>query len=136
MNFRILMSFLLLAGVFCCPVASSGAPNVPEATPTTTPPPKRFNFADVRRRAEVLATQPFQETGTNLPDFLAKLNYDQYRDIRFRAEKTLWRDAGPVSYTHLDVYKRQPSNSPPRFQCRAALRCLQIAKPFMDELRA
>lgn len=94
MNFRILISFFLLAGVLCCPVVSSGAPNVPEATAATTPPPKRFNFADVRRRAEVLATQPFQEPSTHLPDFLAKLDYDQYRDIRFRAEKTLWRDAG------------------------------------------
>jgi len=49
---RILLSLLLLAGVWCSPVASLGAPNAPEATPATTPPPKRFNFADVRRRAE------------------------------------------------------------------------------------
>ena len=54
--------------------------------------PKRFNFADVRRRAEVLATQPFQTQNNTLPDFLKHLDYDQYRDIRFRAEKSLWRD--------------------------------------------
>lgn len=94
MKFRILLSLFLLIGVWCAPATSFSAPNPPEATPDTTPPPKRFNFADVRRRAEVLATQPFQDTVAKIPDFLAKLDYDQYRDIRFKAEKTLWRDAG------------------------------------------
>jgi glucans biosynthesis protein len=93
-KFRMLLSLILLTGVWCCPVASFSAPSVPDATPATTPPPKRFNFADVRRRAEVLATQPYQDTGGNLPEFFAKLDYDQYRDIRFRVEKSLWRDAG------------------------------------------
>ncbi len=94
MKFRILLSLVLLAGVWICPAESFGVANVPEATQATTPPPKRFNFADVRRRAEVLATQPFQATGSNLPDFFKNLDYDQYRDIRFRIEKSLWRDAG------------------------------------------
>jgi len=93
-KFRILLSLVLLTGVWCFPVASFGAPSVPEATEATTPPPKRFNFADVHRRAEMLASQPFQAPGDNLPDSLKNLSYDQYRDIRFRAEKSLWRDAG------------------------------------------
>lgn len=93
-KFSTLFSLVLMAVIWCSPVVSFAAPNAPEATPATTPPPKRFNFADVRRRAEVLATQPFQDPGGNLPDFLAKLDYDQYRDIRFKAEKSLWRDAG------------------------------------------
>ncbi|MDS4021633.1 MAG: glucan biosynthesis protein G [Candidatus Competibacter sp.] len=95
MKLRMLLSVVLLAGVVCAsPMSSFGAPNVPETTPAQTPPPKRFNFADVRRRAEMLATQSFQAPGNNLPDFLKNLDYDQYRDIRFRAEKSLWRDAG------------------------------------------
>jgi glucans biosynthesis protein len=90
-----LLSVVLLAGVVgASPMAGFGAPNVPEATPAQTPPPKRFNFADVHRRAEMLATQPFQAPDIKLPDFLQNLDYDQYRDIRFRAEKGLWRDAG------------------------------------------
>ena len=92
MKFRMLLSLVLLAGVWLCPVASFGAPNVPASTQATTPPPKRFNFADVRRRAEVLATHPFQAQSNVLPDFLKHLDYDQYRDIRFRAERSLWRD--------------------------------------------
>ena len=95
MKLRMLLSIALLAGVVCAsPMASLSAPNAPEATSTATPPPKRFNFADVRRRAEVLATQTYQTPSGNLPDFLKNLDYDQYRDIRFRADKSLWRDAG------------------------------------------
>ncbi|MDS4025371.1 MAG: glucan biosynthesis protein G [Candidatus Contendobacter sp.] len=89
-----LLSLALLVGVWMGSVASFGAPNAPEATPATTPPPKRFNFADVHRRAEMLASQPFQATSNNLPDVLKNLDYDQYRDIRFRAEKGLWRAEG------------------------------------------
>ena len=95
MKLRMLLSVVLLAGVVCAsPIASLSAPTAPEATPAATPPPKRFNFADVRRRAEMLANQPFQTPSDTLPDFLKNLDYDQYRYIRFRAEKSLWRDAG------------------------------------------
>jgi len=93
-KFRMLLSLVLLVGFWTSPLVSWGGPSAPEATEATTPPPKRFNFADVRRRAEVLAAQPFQPTSNNLPDFLKNLDYDQYRDIRFRAEKGLWRAEG------------------------------------------
>ena len=86
------LSVVLLASLCASPMAGFAAPSVPESTPATTPPPKRFNFADVRRRAEVLATQPYQTPGSDLPAFLKNLDYDQYRDIRFRAERSLWRD--------------------------------------------
>ena len=67
MKLRMLLSIVLLAGVVCAsPMASLSAPNAPEATSTATPPPKRFNFADVRRRAEVLATQTYQTPSGNL----------------------------------------------------------------------
>lgn len=50
-----------------------------------------FSFEDAVARARETAAQPFQEPGGSLPDFLVKLNYDQWRDIRFRPEQSLWR---------------------------------------------
>jgi glucans biosynthesis protein len=106
-----LMSIVLLAGLCAGPVTSLGAPSAPEAAPAATPPPKRFNFADVRRRAEMLANQPFQTAGSNLPDFFKNLDYDQYRDIRFRADHSLWRAEGlpfEVQFAPLGFLFKQP----------------------------
>lgn len=111
MNFRMLLSLALLVGLWTGPVASFGGPNAPEAAEAATPPPKRFNFADVRRRAEVMASQPFQTTGSTLPDFLKNLDYDQYRDIRFRAERSLWRAEGlpfEIQFAPLGFFFSEP----------------------------
>ena len=94
MKFRMFLSLVLLVGFWMSPLAGFGAPRAPESVEATTPAPKRFNFADVHRRAEMLANQPFQANDKVLPDFFRNLSYDQYRDIRFRAEQSLWRDAG------------------------------------------
>jgi glucans biosynthesis protein len=75
-------------------------PAVPVKALTTEPPaagpeaPKRFTFADVRRRAETLAASSFAAPTDELPPGFQNLTYDQYRDIRFRPEKSLWRDEG------------------------------------------
>ncbi len=42
--------------------------------------------------AQDRASKPYHERSTTLPDVLAKLNYDQYRDIRFRRTSALWYD--------------------------------------------
>ena len=111
MKRRMLLSFLLLFGLSTGPTLTFGAPNAPEAAPATTPPPKRFNFADVRRRAEMLAAQSFQTPGENLPDFFKNLDYDQHRDIRFRADHSLWRSEGlpfEVQFAPLGFLFKQP----------------------------
>jgi glucans biosynthesis protein len=67
-------------------------------------PPKRFNFADVHRRAAGLAKQTFEDSKREIPAFLRDLSYDQYQDIRFRPEKALWRNEGlpfEVRFAHL-----------------------------------
>jgi glucans biosynthesis protein len=51
-------------------------------------------FDAVAERARVLATQPHQPPAARLPAELAALTYDRHRDIRFRPERALWRDAG------------------------------------------
>src|SRR5262245_1783003 len=52
-----------------------------------------FGFPEVAEQAQRLATEPFKAP-TAIPDFLSRLSYDDYRDIRFDANQSLWRDAG------------------------------------------
>jgi glucans biosynthesis protein len=49
--------------------------------------PKPFAFADVERRAETLAKVPYAAKAPSLPAPIAKLDYDAWRDIRFKPEK-------------------------------------------------
>ena len=48
-------------------------------------------FGHIQARAEALASKPFTDETSPLPPPLADLDYDQYRDIRFRADQSLWR---------------------------------------------
>lgn len=52
------------------------------------------NHAHVRGLAQKLAAEPFVATDEELPKFFREINYDTYRRITFRPEKTLWRDTG------------------------------------------
>jgi glucans biosynthesis protein len=55
-----------------------------------------FDFEVLRYEAKMLAERPFYEKPGAVPDSLLKLSYDQYRDIRFRPEESLWgRDRLP-----------------------------------------
>jgi periplasmic glucans biosynthesis protein len=49
-----------------------------------------FGFSQVVAMAEHLAHQPY-EAPRGIPEFLAKLTYDQWRDIRFKPQKATWR---------------------------------------------
>jgi periplasmic glucans biosynthesis protein len=48
---------------------------------------------EVSAKATKLAASPFQKSGATVPRSLKALTYDQHRDIRFRPERALWRDA-------------------------------------------
>lgn len=50
-----------------------------------------FNFNNVQQMARARASEPYVNQSVSLPEVLAKLRYDQYRDIRFRATQALWR---------------------------------------------
>ncbi|MGQ9830585.1 MAG: glucan biosynthesis protein [Thermochromatium sp.] len=56
--------------------------------------PGAFTFAAVVRRAQELATTDYQPDRPELPEALANLDYDQYRDIRFNPAQGLWRSEG------------------------------------------
>lgn len=64
----------------------------------------------IAQLASARAQNPFQPVGDKLPEDLAALNYDQVRDIRFRTEKSLWRDAAlpfEAQFFHLGLYQKQ-----------------------------
>lgn len=52
-----------------------------------------FDFDDVAARAKKLATNSYRPPQKTLSRTLAKLSYDQYRDIRFDPFKARWRRA-------------------------------------------
>ncbi|HEX7811393.1 MAG TPA: glucan biosynthesis protein G [Burkholderiales bacterium] len=72
---RIQAIFLLLAAAAVAPAAYG------------------FGFDDVAKAAEQLAAQPWKKPGAGLPKELESLNYDQYRDIRYKPDNALWRGA-------------------------------------------
>ena len=54
-----------------------------------------FGFDDVAAQAAALARQPYQAPPPAAAG-LATLSYDDYRDIRFRPERSRWRDGGSL----------------------------------------
>lgn len=61
--------------------------------PASPGPLTRFGYEDVLRRARDLAGQPF-EAPPALPEPLARLDYDTWRDIRFRGDRSLLAHQG------------------------------------------
>lgn len=51
-----------------------------------------FDFDDVAQKAQALAAKPYQSPAT-IPDVLANLKYDQFQQIRFRPDQSLWRQS-------------------------------------------
>jgi glucans biosynthesis protein len=51
-----------------------------------------FSLDDVAARAAKLASAAYQKPPGTLPKSLKALDYDQHRDIRYRPERSLWRD--------------------------------------------
>jgi glucans biosynthesis protein len=47
-------------------------------------------FAMVQERALQLSASPYVKNTPELPQFLSTLNYDQYRDIRYKPGQSLW----------------------------------------------
>jgi len=105
--YRLLWVILIMLGLL---LPASAAPTLPPAEYAGMPL-KRFNFADVHRRAATLALQPFENQQPTIPAYLRELDYDQYRDIRFRADQGLWREEGlpfEVQFAHRGFLFLQP----------------------------
>jgi periplasmic glucans biosynthesis protein len=97
-------------------VAASGArltaPAVAQtdAPPAAAPAPAPFGYQDVVKRAQDLAAAPFDSSIAPLPDGLAGLDFDGWRDIRFKSDKPLLGQDGAnfrLELLHLGhLYKR------------------------------
>ena len=74
------------------------------------PPAPHFGFDEVVKRARDLVNAPFDALPPKLPEALTKLDFDSYRDIRFRAEKSpLGPGSGPFRLQAFHpgfIYKR------------------------------
>ena len=64
-----------------------------------------FGFDNVADTARKLASESFRALQP-IPEFLTTLNYDDYRDIRFDAKQSLWRESGnfQVQLIHPGLY--------------------------------
>jgi glucans biosynthesis protein len=66
-----------------------------------------FDLDDVTATAAHLAREPFQASQGQVPEWLLKINYDRWRDIRFRPQRALWRDEHlpfQVQFFHPGLY--------------------------------
>lgn len=88
----ILFSAAALAGVaagaerLLLPWVAGAVAQPREATP--------FEAQLVRQQARDLATRPYKPQSQPLPKALDALSYDQYRNIRFEGDRSLWRGQG------------------------------------------
>ncbi len=89
-----------------------------------------FGYAEVERLAQQRAAHDFQPVPDSLPPALGNLSYDQYQDIRYRAESALWhgRALFEVQFFHRGYHNRQRVNI---FEVRAGE---VTAVPFSPEL--
>lgn len=91
---RSLLAALAFMGASARPLfaQTQPPPRAPQAEPAPPPAPK-FNFDDVLRRARELASAPLTPSSP-LPDALKSLDFDSWRDIRFRADRALLASSG------------------------------------------
>ena len=100
-----------------CAVLAAGAASMvmgsgsSEAQQIPGQPIAHFGFDDVQKRARDLSGAPFESKPPALPDVLANLSFDAWRDIRFRRDKALLgTDGGPfrLEMFHLGHLYPQP----------------------------
>lgn len=91
------------------PLISLGAPlafAAPESAPAAESPAP-FAFEAVEAEAENLAAKPYEPEAEKVPPYFLGLNYDEFRDIRFRPAKAQWAgDASPfrAQFFHPGLY--------------------------------
>jgi glucans biosynthesis protein len=70
-----------------------------------------FGFEDVAGHARRLAELPYKTPNVDLPRELKALDYDRFRDIRYKPDRAYWRDAKlpfELAFFHLGLYFDKP----------------------------
>jgi glucans biosynthesis protein len=81
-----------IAVVTCALVRAAVVPAMAQAPPSAPPSgPPPFTHETVQQLASQLAAKPHEPPSAALPKGADELDYDQYRQIRFRRERTIWR---------------------------------------------
>jgi glucans biosynthesis protein len=57
----------------------------------SAPPVAPFSFQTIDKIARDRAAKPYAESSPRLPESIANIGYDQYRDIRYRPADAIWR---------------------------------------------
>jgi glucans biosynthesis protein len=71
----------------------------------------KFDLDTVAEKARKLAQESYQEPKGVVPDFLLKLDYDKWRDVRFRPDRALWRERRSrfqVQFFHPGLFYDRP----------------------------
>jgi periplasmic glucans biosynthesis protein len=85
---RVLAGLATVLGCGVAPGAMMAQQTRPVSPPPVTAPQPRFGYEDVVRRARELSGTGY-EAGPGLPEPLTKLDFDAWREIRFRPERSL-----------------------------------------------
>src|SRR6478609_3951079 len=101
-----LISTLLIAA-FGANFSFAVTPNTPTSGAEISQPGL---FDAISSRAKLLAKQNYKPVVANIPEPLAKMDYDQYRSIRFRPEAALWRNEAlfEVQLFHAGFISKEP----------------------------
>ena len=108
-------ALVALAALAAPAEAPPGAPPKTAAratAPAATAALRPFGFEDVRKVAQERAKREFRPAADTLPQTLANLTFEQYRDIRFRAASALWRGQSlfEVQFFHRGYHNRERVN--------------------------
>lgn len=93
MRRRKLVANLALGALVGPAVLAGGTRSVPQTLPDAVFLPTPFHAATVPGLARALSEQPHRPRNEPLPSFLAELDYDGYRQLRFDRRQALWSDS-------------------------------------------
>jgi glucans biosynthesis protein len=96
MGFTLLLSLLFLFSFAAC-FAQGDALKAKNA----------FSFQSVVQEAKKLSDKPYRSPKGEVPDSLLAINYDQWRDIRFKPDRSFWRKEGlpfTLQFFHPGLY--------------------------------